>query len=65
MSDAALMRIAAALERMSPAPFEPVDFSAADAFVWQVGPDRLLPVHNVNRVDLNLFKNFMDSSDQN
>ncbi len=47
-------RIAAALERMSPAPLDAPDFGGADAFVWHVSPDRLDPVANVNRVDLEL-----------
>lgn len=47
-------RIAAALERMSPAPLPPPDFTAASAFVWHVDPDRLEPVARVNRVDLDL-----------
>jgi predicted AAA+ superfamily ATPase len=48
-----LERIAAALERMSPQPAAAPDFSAA-AFVWQTGPDRLVPVARVNRVDVGL-----------
>ena len=47
-------RIAAALERISPAPLEAPDFDSADAFVWHVSPDRLDPVADVNRVDLEL-----------
>jgi predicted AAA+ superfamily ATPase len=47
-------RIAAALERMSPAPMPAPDFTAATAFVWHVSPDRLEPVAQVNRVDLDL-----------
>lgn len=47
-------RIAAALERMAPAPLAAPDFGAADAFVWHVSPDRLDPVQNVNRVDIDL-----------
>ena len=47
-------RIAAALERMSPAPLEAPDFSSADAFVWHVSPDRLDPVAKVNRIDVSL-----------
>jgi predicted AAA+ superfamily ATPase len=47
-------RIAAALERMAPAPMETPDFSAASAFVWHVSPDRLEPVREVARVDLPL-----------
>ena len=41
---AALARIAAALERMSPPPQPAPDLAAADAFVWMTGPDRLEPV---------------------
>lgn len=49
-----LIRIANALERMSPpAPAAP-DLDAADAFVWHTGPDRLEPVARVARVDLSL-----------
>ncbi|MCI2398883.1 ATP-binding protein [Aliiroseovarius subalbicans] len=54
MSDAALTRIADALERMSPAPLAAPDFTTADAFVWHTSPDRLEPVANVNRVALEL-----------
>jgi len=53
MSDP-MERIAAALERISPAPLEAPDFDSTDAFVWHVSPDRLDPVANVNRVDLEL-----------
>ncbi len=53
MSDE-LARIAAALERMSPSPEAAPDFDAADAFVWHVEPDRLVPVAKVSRVDLSL-----------
>ncbi|MTJ04002.1 MAG: ATP-binding protein [Sediminimonas qiaohouensis] len=49
-----LKRIAGALERLAPAPQPAPDFDAADAFVWHVEPDRLVPVAQVNRVDLNL-----------
>ena len=51
---ATLNRIAAALERMAPGPAPVPDFTAADAFVWQTDPDRLLPVERVSRVDLSL-----------
>lgn len=47
-------RIAAALERLAPAPQPAPDFGAADAFVWHTAPDRLEPVPQVNRVDLAL-----------
>ena len=53
MSDP-MERIAAALERMSPAPMDAPDFGMADAFVWHVSPDRLEPVEKVARIDLPL-----------
>ena len=52
--DDPLERIAAALERMRPAPMAAPDFDAADAFVWHVEPDRLEPVAEVNRVEMDL-----------
>ena len=52
MIDDPMDRIAAALERMSPAPLDAPDFAAAGAFVWQTGPDRLEPVQNVARIPL-------------
>ncbi|MEX0370663.1 MAG: ATP-binding protein [Tateyamaria sp.] len=54
MIDDPLDRIAAALERMSPAPLDVPDFHAASAFVWQTEPDRLVPVPQVARVPLDL-----------
>ncbi|MFN3992084.1 MAG: ATP-binding protein [Tabrizicola flagellatus] len=48
-----LIRIAAALERLAPAPMPAPDF-AAEAFVWHTGPDRLEPVARVSRVDIGL-----------
>ncbi len=51
---AALTRISEALERMAPAPQAAPDFDAAEAFVWHVAPDRLLPVDQVSRIDLHL-----------
>ena len=50
----ALERIAAALERMSPAPAPVPDWSAAEAWLWTVAPDRLVPIPRVNRVDMEL-----------
>jgi predicted AAA+ superfamily ATPase len=47
-------RIAAALERISPPPLAAPDFGAAEAFLWHADPDRLQPVPNVSRVDINL-----------
>ena len=48
-----LERIAAALERLAPAPMPAPDFTA-EAFVWHTAPDRLEPVARVARVDLSL-----------
>ena len=48
-----LDRIAAALERLAPAPMPAPDFTA-EAFVWHTSPDRLEPVAHVSRVDLAL-----------
>jgi predicted AAA+ superfamily ATPase len=52
-----LDRIAAALERLSPAAKPKPDFGAAEAFVWHAdGGGVLVPVKRVNRVDLGLLK---------
>jgi len=63
MDDQALTRIADALDRMSPAPCAAPDFDAASAFVWHVEPDRLEPVRQVNRVDLDLLVGINRSRD--
>ncbi|MEX0319142.1 MAG: ATP-binding protein [Ruegeria sp.] len=63
METQALTRIAEALERMAPAPLAAPDFNAAPAFVWNVEPDRLEPVHQVNRVDLDLLVGINRSRD--
>lgn len=49
-----LRRIAAALERISPPAAALPSLDGAEAFVWHVGPDRLDPVAQVNRVALDL-----------
>ncbi|MEM9050055.1 MAG: ATP-binding protein [Pseudomonadota bacterium] len=54
MNDALLTRIAEALERLAPPQGPDPDVSAADAFLWHTGPDRLEPVMQVNRVRLSL-----------
>ena len=52
---AVLERIAAALERLAPQPTARADFATADAFVWH--PEgRLMPVPQVNRVEMTLLK---------
>ena len=50
--DAALTRIAAALDRIAPPPVPAPDFTRADAYVWHPDPDRLQPVAQVSRVPL-------------
>ncbi len=54
MIDDPMDRIAAALERMSPAPMAAPDFDASSAFVWGTEPDRLEPVAQVSRIPLDL-----------
>lgn len=59
-----LARIAAALERMAPAPPAMPDFEAAEAFIWQAEPPAFVPVRTVNRVPLKLLKGLERSADQ-
>lgn len=54
MTEESFVRIAAALERMSPAPQQAPDWATAAGFVWHVEPDRLEPVPNISRVSLDL-----------
>jgi uncharacterized protein len=49
-------RIARALERLGPQPIDTPDFRAEDAFVWQADSEVFLPVHDVNRLPLDLLK---------
>jgi hypothetical protein len=58
-----MTRIADALERMSPAPLAAPDFASATAFVWHVAPERLEPVAEVNRVELELLLGINRSRD--
>ncbi len=51
-----LTRIAAALERLAPAPEPPVDLAAADAFVWHADRSWLEPVGEVNRIEIGLLR---------
>ena len=53
---ALLTRIAGALERLAPAASAPLDFSAAEAFVWHPEGRKLAAVRRVNRVDMSLLK---------
>jgi predicted AAA+ superfamily ATPase len=49
-----LKRIATALERLTPPALPPLDFTAAEAFLWHAGAGRLTPVPAVSRVELTL-----------
>ena len=51
-----LLRIAEALERLSPRVQAAPDLSAADAFVWHPDGRRLMPVPKVNRVEMGLLR---------
>ena len=51
----ALLRIAEALERLSPPP-KPFEPDAAEAFIWEEDSGSLLPVDRVNRVPLSLLQ---------
>ncbi|MGE0697804.1 MAG: ATP-binding protein [Hyphomicrobiaceae bacterium] len=59
-----LERLAAALERMAPPPAPAIDFSAAEAFVWQTGPEAFIPVPHVNRQPMRLLKGIERAADQ-
>lgn len=63
MTDDPMLRIAEALERMAPAPLSAPDFTAAEAFVWHVSPDRLEPVPQVSRVEMSLLVGINRSRD--
>jgi len=54
MTENLLQRIAEALERVSPPPYDTPPMEAAEAFVWHTAPDRLQPVEKVNRVPVGL-----------
>ncbi|MEL6299352.1 MAG: ATP-binding protein [Pseudomonadota bacterium] len=64
MSDDALIRIAAALERLAPAPPAAPDFAAADGYIWQTDPDGFQAVPKINRVPLALLKGIDRAADQ-
>jgi uncharacterized protein len=54
--DAVLLRIAEALERLSPPPGPAPDFAASDAFIWAPEENRFIPVPHVNRMPIALLK---------
>ena len=51
-----LQRIAEALERVSPRSPSALELDEAEAYIWYAEGNRLEPVINVNRVDLDLLK---------
>jgi len=59
-----LSRIADALDRLAPPPCPPLDLNSADGFVWHKNPDSLLPVTQINRVDLSLLKGIERQTEQ-
>jgi predicted AAA+ superfamily ATPase len=54
--DATLLRIAEALERLSPPPSPEPRFNEVDAFIWHAEENRFLPVALVNRTPIALLK---------
>jgi predicted AAA+ superfamily ATPase len=62
--DAALMRIADALERLAPPPAPASSLSGGDAFVWHAETGALQAVPHVNRVPLQLLKGLDRQVDQ-
>ena len=59
-----LERIANALDRMAPPPPPVIDFSVAEAFVWQTDPDGFVPVPHINRIPLGLLQGVERPADQ-
>ncbi|MGK2873343.1 MAG: ATP-binding protein [Alphaproteobacteria bacterium] len=51
-----LVRIAEALERLSPLPARAPSLAEADGFVWHANGERLEPVPNISRVPLELLR---------
>jgi len=51
-----MVRIAEALERLTPSPQEKTDLNEADAFIWHSDPDELRPVEQISRISLDLLK---------
>ncbi len=52
----ALERIADALERLSPPKPRSLSFSEAEAYTWQADENALVPVAQINRIELELLK---------
>ncbi|MDG1437809.1 MAG: ATP-binding protein [Emcibacteraceae bacterium] len=56
INDETFKRIADALDRIAPVKVEKPSLDGATAFTWHVEPDRLDPVKNISRVDLDLLQ---------
>ncbi len=56
IDNATLKRIADALDRLAPASDVEPTLDGANAFVWHIDPNRLIPIENVNHVDLGLLQ---------
>ncbi|MFG1462927.1 ATP-binding protein [Xanthobacter sp. DSM 24535] len=63
-TQALLLRIADALERLAPPSVLTPDFETADAFVWHTQPNRFEPVKRVNRVEMELLQGIDRVRDQ-
>jgi predicted AAA+ superfamily ATPase len=63
-SPALLLRIAEALERLSPPPPKKPDYDAAQAFVWRAETQSLSPVKRISRVELSLLRGVDRARDQ-
>lgn len=56
MDEKILTRIADALDRMAPKDLPKPSLEGANAFIWQIHPDRLIPINQVNHVKLDLLQ---------
>ena len=56
MTEEYLKKIADALERLAPDATMAPSLDGADAFIWHIEPDNLIPVLNVNHVKLDLLQ---------
>jgi predicted AAA+ superfamily ATPase len=59
-----LERLAAALDRLAPPAPPEMDFTKAEAFVWQASPEAFLAVPQVNRQPLGLLKGIGQAAEQ-
>jgi hypothetical protein len=59
----ALQRIAQAVEKLGPQPETRLDIKASEAYVWQAETRQLLPITDVQHIELNLLKGIDDVRD--